>query len=342
MGSYGLATHIWNNNLKSTLLLAGFPVLLLLLNYGLNVGLVGLTRDDLTPGQGLVLAFQYMRESWPFAFFGAAIWFGIAWASHQALINMSTGARGVTREEEPELYNLLENLCISRGITTPKLSIVDTPSMNAFASGISDRNYSITLTRGLVETLDKDEIEAVIGHELTHIRNRDVRLMMVAVIFVGIFSFFGELVFRNMFRTGVRVSGHTSSRKGDSRGGGVLILVAIALIAAAYILAMVIRFSLSQKREFLADAGSVELTKNPDAMISALEKISGHSAIDAPDDVRQMMLDNSVRFAGLFATHPPIAKRIAALEAYAGGHEPPSAPAPAAPSAAGPWGAPAH
>ena len=334
MGSYGLATHIWNNNLKSILLLAGFPILLLLLNYGLNVGFVGLMRDDLTPGEGLSLAFQYMQQSWPFAFIGAAIWFLIAWVSYQSLINLSTGARGVTRDEEPELYNLLENLCISRGITTPRLSIIDSPAMNAFASGLSDRNYSITLTRGLVDALDHDEIEAVMGHELTHIRNRDVRLLMVAVIFVGIFSFIGELVFRNMFRTGVRVGGHSSSRKGDSRGGGVLILVAIALIALAYLLAMVIRFSLSQKREYLADAGSVELTKKPDAMISALQKISGHSTIDAPDEVRQMMIENSARFAGVFATHPPVEKRIAALETYAAGR----APSPAhSQVASGPW-----
>lgn len=157
------------------------------------------------------------------------------------------------------------------------------------------------------------------AHELTHIRNRDVRLLIIAVIFVGIFSFFGEVVFRNIFRTGVRIGGHTSSRKGDSRGGGVLILIAIALIVIAYVLAMVIRFSLSQKREFLADAGAVDLTRNSDGMISALQKISGRSEIDAPGEVRQMMLDNSVQFAGIFATHPSIEKRIAALERYAGG-----------------------
>jgi len=159
----------------------------------------------------------------------------------------------------------------------------------------------------------------VIAHELTHIRNRDVRLLIIAVIFVGIFSFFGEMVFRNMFRTGVRIGGHSSNRKGDSRGGGALILIAIALIVLAYALAMVIRFSLSQKREYLADAGAVDLTKSPDGMISALKKISGRSAIDAPGEVRQMMLDNTANFSGIFATHPSIEKRIAALEEYAGG-----------------------
>lgn len=319
MGAYGLQTHIWNNNFKSILLLAGFPVLLLLLMYGLNVGYVAIAYDFSDVNEGLRLAFENMTRTWPFAFLGAGVWFAVAWMAHQALINLSTGAKPVTRQEAPDLYNMLENLCISRGITMPKLQIIDSASLNAFASGVSEKNYAITLTRGIVEALDDRELEAVMAHELTHIRNRDVRLLIIAVIFVGIFSFFGEMVFRNTFRTGVRIGGHTQSRKGDSRGGGVLILIAIALIALAYILAMVIRFSLSQKREYLADAGAVDLTKNPDGMISALRKISGRSAIDAPGEVRQMMLDNTAEFAGLFATHPSIEKRIAALEAYAGG-----------------------
>jgi heat shock protein HtpX len=320
MGAYGLQTHIWNNNLKSILLLAGFPLLLLVLMYGLNVAYVALTGVYADAGDGLAAALDNLRRTWPFAFLAAAAWFAIAWMSHQALINLSTGARPITRKEAPDLYNLLENLCISRGVAMPRLGVVDTPALNAFASGMSDRNYSITLTRGLIESLDKSELEAVMAHELTHIRNRDVRLLVIAIIFVGIFSFVGELVFRGFFRTGVRISGHARGRKGDSRGGGVLILIAIALILAAYLLAIVIRFALSQKREYLADAGAVDLTRNPDAMISALKKISGHSEIDAPREVRLMLLDDSARsFAGIFATHPPIEKRIAALVRYAGG-----------------------
>ncbi len=319
MGSYGLQTHIWNNNLKSLLLLAGFPLLLLVLMYGLNVAYVGLATDFASVGEGLGLALDNMNRAWPFAFLGAGVWFAVAWMFHQSLINLSTGAKPVTREQAPDLYNMLENLCISRGLTMPKLQIIESPALNAFASGVSDRTYAITLTRGIVETLNRHELESVMAHELTHIRNRDVRLLIIAVIFVGIFSFFGEMVFRNVFRTGVRIGGHTSGRKGDSRGGGVLILIAIALIAIAYVLAMVIRFSLSRKREFLADAGAVDLTRNPDAMISALGKISGRSAVDAPGEVRQMMLDNPARFAGIFATHPSIEKRIEALAAYGGG-----------------------
>lgn len=319
MGAFGLQTHIWNNNLKSVILLAGFPVLLLLLTYGLSVGYVGLTQPIDGVGEGLVLAAGHLKRLWPFAFLGAGVWFLIAWAFYQNIIEASVGARGLTRKEAPELYNLLENLCISRGITTPKLNIIETPALNAFASGVSDKSYKVTVTRGLIETLDRDELEAVLAHELTHIMNRDVRLLIVAVIFVGIFSFFGELLFRNIFRAGLRVGGHTRSRKGDSRGGGVLILIAIAMIVIAYLLAMVIRFMLSRKREYLADAGAVELTRNPDAMISALKKISGRAKVDAPNDIQQMMIENTQPFAGVFATHPPIEKRIEALVNYAGG-----------------------
>ncbi len=319
MGAFGLQTHIWNNNLKSLVLLAGFPVLLLLLMYGLSVGYVGLTEPINTVGEGMMLALQHLQRLWPFAFLGAGLWFVIACFSYQSIIEASVGARSLTRKEAPELYNLLENLCVSRGLTMPKLNIIETPALNAFASGLSEKSYTVTVTRGLIETLDRDEIEAVLAHELTHIMNKDVRLLIIAVIFVGVFSFFGELVFRNMFYRGVRIGGHTRSRSGDSRGGGILILIAIALIVIAYVLALVIRFSLSQKREYLADAGAAELTRNPDAMISALKKISGHSTVDAPNDIQQMMVDNAHPFAGVFATHPPIEKRIGALVKFAGG-----------------------
>lgn len=321
MGAFGLQTHIWNNNLKSVLLMAGFPLLLLLLMYGLSVGYVGLVGEARDVGEGLRLAFDHMARLWPFAFVGAGVWFVIAWFSYQKIIDMSVGARSLTRKEAPELYNLLENLCVSRGLTMPRLNIIETPALNAFASGLSDKNYTVTVTRGLIESLDRDELETVLAHELTHIMNRDVRLLIIAVIFVGIFSFFGELVFRGLFHRGVRVGGYSSGRKGDSRGGGLLILIAVVMVVMAYLLALVIRFSLSRKREYLADAGAVELTRNPDAMIGALKKISGNSQVDAPNDVQQMMVENTVRFAGVFMTHPPIDKRIEALVQFGGGRE---------------------
>ncbi len=255
----------------------------------------------------------------------------------------------VERIAEPKLYNLLENLCISRGLTMPALRIMETDALNAFATGLHKGNYSITVTRGLMNTLNDEELEAVLAHELTHIRNADVRLLIIAVIFVGIFSFAGEMTFRSL-RFGGMGRGGSSRRSGSSRdsGGGAIIaiVVALAIIAIAYGLAIVIRFALSRRREYLADAGAVELTKNPDAMITALQKISGNSVVErAPSEVREMFIENPHSdFASLFATHPPIAKRIEALSKFAGGRAPaPAAPIPQAPVQGnprkrGPWG----
>ncbi|KAA5804845.1 M48 family metallopeptidase [Alkalicaulis satelles] len=314
----GLRTHIWNNNLKSIALMAGFPVLLLALTYAGALLIIAYSVDAPSSAEFL-LAWDWTVAAIPWAIGAAAIWFVIAWLGYQKMIDAATGAREVTRTAEPRLYNLLENLCISRGITMPSLRIIETQALNAYASGLSDRQAAVTVTRGLMDSLNDEELEAVLAHELTHIRNRDVRLLVISVIFVGIISFLGQIFARGMLRGSLMRAG--GARRGGGGNAGALILVALAIVALAYVLALVIRFAMSRKREFMADAGAVELTRNPDAMISALRKISGRSAIDdAPEEVRQMFLDNdTASFAGLFTTHPPIPRRIAALQAYAGG-----------------------
>jgi heat shock protein HtpX len=238
------------------------------------------------------------------------------------MIDAVTGGREVTRQEQPRLYNLLENLCISRGITMPKLKVIEDDSLNAFATGMNDKQYSITVTSGLINSLDDAEIEAVLGHELTHIRNGDVRMLVIAVIIAGAIAFFAELVFRLMFQGGFSWRGSRSSS--DRKGAGIAILIAIALIAVAWVLSIVIRFALSRKREYLADAGSVELTKNPDAMISALRKIEGRGELaGATSAVMEMCIDNPRQgFSNVFDTHPPVDARVAALVKFAGGHDP--------------------
>lgn len=326
--AFGLQTHIWNNNFKSVLLLAGFPLLLLLLMYGLFLIAVGL-GGEWSGGaeQPFLIAARLMAQSWPFALIGAGLWFVIAYFGYQAMIDAATGARALTRQDAPEPYNLLENLCISRGIAMPSLRVIETDALNAFATGLHPGQYSITLTRGLISALDRQELEAVIAHELTHIQNRDVRLLVVAVIFVGIFSFVFEMLFRGFNQGGVRFGGRSKSSNSEGGGGGAALAVIVGLvcIALAYALAIVIRFSLSRRREYLADAGAVELTKDPDALIRALRKISGHSEVEgAPSEVREMFIENPhAGFGDMFATHPPIDKRIAALMAYAGGRDQP-------------------
>jgi heat shock protein HtpX len=339
MRAFGLGTHIASNNFKSVLLLAGFPVLLLLLMYALFLLYAGLA-GDYGAASPFLWAANALTHAWPFALGGAGAWFTIAFFSHQALIDMSTGARVMTRMENGRVWNLLENLCISRGVPMPSLRVIETPALNAFASGLHEKQYSITVTSGLLEALDDAELEAVLAHELTHIRNHDVRLLVIAVIFVGIFSFVGEMMFRGMTNvrwSGGRSSSSSSSSSRDSGGGAIIAIVAaLAIIAIAYALAIAIRFALSRRREYLADAGAVELTKNPDAMISALRKISGHAEVpQAPAEVREMFIENAhVGIGEIFATHPPIEKRIAALVAFAGGIDQSAAPT----GKRGPWG----
>jgi heat shock protein HtpX len=249
----------------------------------------------------------------PYAIGITAVWFTIAWFFHGSMISAATGAKPVTRQQMPKIYNMLENLCIARGIPMPKFEVVDSPALNAFAAGINEKTYKIVLTRGIIEALQDDELEAVIAHELSHILNRDVRLLIISVIFVGMISFFAELAFRAL-RYGLRPSYYRRGNSRQSGGTALVVLVAAVILAIGYMFALVIRFALSRKREFLADAGAVELTRNPEAMMRALMRISGQDKVRGmPDEVQQMCIENSARFLGVFATHPPIPARIAAL-----------------------------
>jgi heat shock protein HtpX len=233
---------------------------------------------------------------------------------------------------------LLENLCISRGIPMPKLKVMDSPALNAFASGLNRRQYSVTVTTGLLQALNDQEIEAVLGHELTHIRNGDVQLMVIAVIIAGVVGFFGELFFRMFTNLSWNSSGSgwsssssrsSSSSDSDSKGSGgggaiIVVIIAIALILLAWLLSQVVKLALSRSRELLADAGSVELTKNPDAMITALRKIENRGELPgATSAVMELCVDNPREgFADLFATHPSVDSRVKALVQFAGGHDP--------------------
>lgn len=319
MGAVGLKTHIWANNTRSLVLLGMFPVLLVVILYGFQLILMGF---GIMPGSGgslgddMALAAASLGYTVPLALIIAAIWFAIAYFGNQAMIDAMTGARKVERKDNPELYNLLENLAISRGMRTPTLRIIETDALNAYASGLHEGRYSVTVTRGLMQTLNRDELEAVLAHELTHVINKDVRTMVIASIFAGIISVMAEMIFRGLF----------FARGGrGNKNAGPLILIGLAIAGIGFALAFFIRMMLSRTREFVADAGAVELTKNPDAMISALRKISGNSTLKAPDEVQGLFIDNTPEkgagFSGLFATHPPISKRIDALVRFGGGQD---------------------
>ncbi|MHC2664477.1 M48 family metallopeptidase [Bradyrhizobium diazoefficiens] len=343
MAAYGLYTHIASNKLRSMLLLAGLFALVYVLVYaGALVAEVVINGNE-TVAFYLSHAFLDLKVAAPVATVVTAVWVVIAYFFHQSMIDAVTGGHDVTRKEEPRLYNLLENLCISRGITMPKLKIMESPALNAFATGLNPRQYSITVTTGLLNALNDKEIEAVLGHELTHIKNGDVQLMVVAVIIAGVVGFFGELFFRLFTNLswnsgGSWSSGSSSSRSSSSSsdsknsGGGavIVVIIAVVLIVVAWLMSQVVKLALSRSREYLADAGSVELTKDPDAMISALRKIENRGELPgATSAVMELCVDNPREgFADLFATHPSVQSRVDALVKFAGGHDPGPLPDP--------------
>lgn len=314
----GLHQQIQRNNTNSFLLLIAFPALLLGMFY---IVIYFIAKDNLSeyPGENYPISTDHNAmfvSVVPFILIGVGIWFLIAWVGHAVFIRLATGAKPLERKEDKRVYNLVENLCISKGMKMPKINFIEDDSLNAFASGIDEKSYTITLSRGIINKLNDEELEGVIAHELSHIRNRDVRVLIISIIFVGIFAFLAEMAFRSL-----RFAGQGKRDK----GGGAVILIAIVVTAVAYLISMLLRFGISRKREYLADAGAADMTKKPYALASALKKIAGDPYIEAVEnrDVAQLFIDNptpsthkSASWDNLFATHPPIEKRIELLEQF--------------------------
>jgi heat shock protein HtpX len=336
MAAYGLYTHIASNKFRSMLLLAGLFALVYVMVYAGALIAEAVTYGGAPLDYYLAAASRDLIKAFPYASGGTALWIVIAYFFHQSIVDAVTGGEDVTRQQQPRLYNLLENLCISRGIPMPKLKIIESDALNAYATGLNRRQYAVTVTTGLLNALNDQEIEAVLGHELTHIRNGDVQMMVIAVIIAGAVGFFAELFFRSFtnfgyyggYRGSWSSSSSSSSSDSNRRSSGgaaiIAVIIGVALIALAWLLSQLVRLALSRSREFLADAGSVELTKNPDAMISALRKIENRGELPgATSAVMELCLDNPREgFADLFATHPSVESRVDALVRYAGGHDP--------------------
>nr|WP_250807543.1 M48 family metallopeptidase [Neorhizobium tomejilense] len=347
MQATGLRSHVWNNAIKSLFLLATFPVLVAILTHAGLMIATAIGMGHLAETAGMLAALRRVAmEAWrdlpaamPWVLLGCGTWFVVAWFVNVGIVSAATGARSVSRTEEPELYNLLENLCISRGMTMPKLRVMETSALNAYASGVTKSQYTVAVTRGLMQTLSKDELEAVLAHELAHIEHGDVRLMMVASVFVGIFSFIAEAVLGNGRGLGRMLASATRSKGGNKKGGGggavllAVVVIGVVILVLVRLLATLARLMISRTREYMADAQAVLTTRNPDAMMSALAKISGRSNVEGvPSDVRPMFFDNGQGLiGGLFATHPPIDDRIRTISRYA------RLPPPEKPDG-GPWG----
>jgi len=308
----GLQEQIRRNNRKSVFLLIAFPSVLLLSVYAV----VFLLQYQPDYGYDLDYINQNFLGVAPIVVVIVGIWFAIAYFSHTKMISMATGARPLERKNNMKIYNMVENLCISEGMRMPKVEIIDSSALNAYASGIDEKTYTVTLTRGIIDALDDDELEGVIAHELMHIRNRDVRLLVISIIFVGIFTFLVQISFRSFLYGGGR-------RNNKDSGKFMLVILVVSIVA--YLLTMLFRFSLSRSREYMADSGAATMTRKPWALASALKKISGRHQISdvKSEEIKQLFIENKPdknsqnifsSLGGLFATHPPIEKRIAFLE----------------------------
>ena len=331
----GMQTQIRRNNMMSVLLLLLFPTIILgmvwvflaLVNYFGNgyydqYGNVVHQMDAATVN-------YYFLTTIPWVVLGVGIWFAIAYFANSSMVRHAVNSRPLSRRENPRVYNIVENLCMSCGMQMPKVNVVDDPQLNAFASGIDKKSYTVTVTTGLLNLLNDDELAGVIGHELTHIRNHDTRLLITSIIFVGIISTLTSIVVNMLYRTFIYGSLTSSrDREGKNNGAGIIVVLAIAAVICfvGYFFTIVTRFAISRKREYMADAGGAELCGNPLALASALRKISGDPGLQNVDrdDIAQLYIIHPQAFAsgmmsffsGLFSTHPDTAKRIAILEQF--------------------------
>jgi protease htpX homolog len=305
----GIQQQITRNNTKSVLFLLAFPLLILV---GVYVVLYVLSDQDIEQTN-----MQFLSVV-PIVLAGVGIWFVISYFFHTQMIQMATHSEPLERRDNKRVYNLTENLCMSVGMTMPKLYIIESDALNAFASGINEKTFAITLTRGIINRLNDEELEGVIAHELTHIRNRDVRLLIVTIVFVGIFATIADLALRMLLNGGGNMFS-SRNRKNDKGGGAMLLLIILLVAGAIYFLSILFKLALSRSREYMADAGAVEPTHNSMALANALRKISGHSTLKevGNDEVKELFIDYKAEgFFSLFATHPPIEKRIQVLEQY--------------------------
>jgi heat shock protein HtpX len=273
----------------------------------------------LVAGVGLLLAFIFDPTILTVV---AIIGFGyalISWFASSRMVASITGAQKIEKRDNPYLYRLLENVSIAAGLEqTPELRLVDDPAPNAFAAGRSPKHAFVAVTTGLVDLMDERELEGVLAHEVSHIRNRDVRLMTLVALLVGVIALLADILLRMAFYGG------------SKRANFVVTIMAFAALLLAPVAAVIIQLAVSRRREYLADASAAEITNDAEGMALALRTLQldqqetrrasravAHMYIESP--LRQASGTNAL-FGGMFSTHPPLEKRIAALEEAGGFH----------------------
>lgn len=306
--------HIAQNKRRTWLLILLFPAVFALLTWVVFLVLTAVFGWNMTsdPTMGPWL-YALPVVCWIIAM----IWMAVSYFTGDKLLLNSADAIPVTQKDQPEIYRLVENLCMSRRLPLPRIYIMDDASLNAFATGRDPEHASLALTKGIVQKLDRVELEGVISHELSHIENRDIRLMLITVAGISFFTFAGEICFR------VALSSRNSNNNKNS-GTGLFLVLGIICSLYGLVFAPLIRLAVSRQREYLADATGALMTRNPHALANALRKISTDSRVEALDkraSMAAMCIENPLAkqnlfswMTGLMATHPPIQKRIAALE----------------------------
>ena len=310
-----LYNEIASNKRKTVFLILLFPLVLAGLVYA-TVFLVYYFKASSSPNATMYLhEFNYVASIIiAVTTVLSLIWTAIVWFTGDQIILDSAGAQEISRATHPEIFVLVENLTIASGLPLPRIYIMDDNSLNAFATGRDPEHASLALTKGIIKKLNRAELEGVIGHELGHIANRDIRLTMLVATAIGAISLMGQILLRFAARN-----------KGGKNGGQIkIILLVIGLVLIIYgaVFAPLIMFALSRRREYQADATSAYITRNPEGLASALEKISTDSRVEALDGKSLVAAaciafpgEDGLSLASLFATHPPIEDRIKKLRA---------------------------
>ena len=256
--------------------------------------------------------------AWYFNDFWVAVWtilIAIGYAVSQYYASSSiamamTGAREIQKKDNPRLYNIVDNLAITTGLPMPKVYIIDDPAPNAFATGRDPKHASVAATTGLLDIMNDKEVTAVMAHEMSHVKNYDIRVSMIVFGLVCVVGLISDLAFRMMFY---------GSRRRDDEGSPVGYFLVLVVGLLSPIVAAIAQMAVSRQREFLADASAVNITRYPEGMIDALKKLQSHSRPMKSQNVatEAMYINNPLRkgfFSNLFSSHPPIEKRIERLE----------------------------
>lgn len=321
--------HISSNRKKTWVMVALFPIcfgvlayLAVLLYYWLTLNasspkqLAAMTQMAYPANPLLYYTYEITIYAVPVVAMAAILWLVLSYFHGASTILNNAHATEISMHNNRQLYRLVENLCITRGLPLPKIYVIDDASLNAFATGRNPANAIIAVTSGLLEKLDKPELQGVLAHELSHIENRDTTLLLLAIEGIAFCTFFGEVLLR-MGRTAMR------SRDG-AKFGLIIFLAALVFVIFGYIIAPLLRFAMSRQREYLADASAALMTRNPGALADALEKIRNDPRVEILDDHPSMAamciyapgeIEASFfnKISGLYATHPPVAERIKRL-----------------------------